>query len=145
MYFSEVPNFKMTLSLLILMTLMTCGATLDCNSCRTVKFNGIVDQDESVACEAEGASIETCEDGQDICATITMNFKNGSDTMDQTVYMCGSKKVKACEMSEQENKGSTDFTCSASYCETDLCNAGQAVKISFLMIAATIALFGLVY
>ena len=143
MYFSEVPNFKMTLSLLILMTLMTCGATLDCNSCQTVKSNGIVDQDKSVACEAEGASVETCGAGQDICGTITMSFKEGSDTVDQTVYMCGSKPVKAA--CKEQPAGSTDFTCKASYCETDLCNVGQVAKISFLMITATTALFGLIY
>ena len=146
---------KVALSLLVLMTLTAGGAALQCHVCSETKVNGEVDDGSSVACDDD--SIADCFESQNACTTSTFSFAVesalGSSSTETTAHTCGTKPAESagdavCDTFAagfQSIPGFKDFKCDTDYCETDLCNAGQAVKISFLMIAATFALFGLIY
>jgi hypothetical protein len=113
-------------------------------------------EDETDACN--DSTWMNCTQSANACATVKISFveTNGKES-DEMVgklqgYVCAMKPAKnfegtACKFGIDNLAPSLpsfkDFKCSSKYCETDLCNAGNAAQLSSFMLTATIGLFGI--
>jgi hypothetical protein len=137
------------LAIVMLSVLVVGGAALQCYECSEQKANGVVVF--SKACN--DANKKNCPAGQNACIIATMKYTvtegTESTKMEEKGHDCVVKSTEDdhCKKAKEykEGRGAKDFECSAQFCETDLCNAGHAVQVSFLVLAATIGLFGLFF
>ena len=140
---------KITLHLLILMTLTTSGATIECYNCNQTK---LPDKPPTTTC-GEGKITASCPATDDACVKSDYSYKADSESgkTEIVVYQCGlkSKKDDPCDTFKADVKDHfqnyEDFKCKSKFCDKRFCNAGQAAKTSLLVLAVTGAIFGLFY
>jgi hypothetical protein len=145
-------DMKVVLTLVTMSVLVLGAGALECYKCEQLKANG--EKADKVACN--DASKKTCATGEDVCTTIITTFKmtvlGETIKSENRLHDCGKKSDKEetiCSAREGAVKlgalGFADYDCELKPCEKDLCNSGKVAQMSFLLLAATIGLFGLFF
>jgi len=148
---------KVMLTLMTMSVLVMGAGAIQCHTCTQTKLNGEEMTTGQVACN--DASKTTCGTGNDACVTITQTYKytfgGKSAKAEVKVHSCGKKSdetgvKEVCDAAEDKVKaqgfqGLADYDCKVKYCQTELCNSGKVAQMSFLLLAATIGLFGLFF
>jgi hypothetical protein len=112
---------------------------------------------DNMAVPCNNLSISTCEEGLDVCGTATVSYaetvEEDSAKIEGIAHGCAEKVANdtddsTCQSVKEDVEklklpGFKDFKCSTKYCDTDLCNAGNVAQISFSLLAAIVALVGL--
>jgi hypothetical protein len=146
---------KVMLTLVTMSVLVLGAGALQCHECAQTKVNGEEVAAGTVACNEDSRT--TCADGQDACVTVTQKYKvtilDESAKGEVKGHACGKKSDKdgmkaICNLAEkqlEDQPGFSDYDCDVDFCETDLCNSGNAAQICLILLAATIVLFGLFF
>ena len=139
---------KITLHLLILMTLTTSGVTIECYYCNQTKLHN-----EPPTTTCGKGTTAACAATYDACVKSDYSYKADSESgkTEIVAYQCGlkSKKDDPCDtfkaVVKNDFQNYEDFKCKSKFCDKRFCNAGQAAKTSLLVLAVTGAIFGLFY
>jgi hypothetical protein len=139
-------------TLMMMGILVMGGEALLCYDCKEFKQDGNVNNNKSVACD--DSTMINCKGAQVACLRSKFSFDATAGTLstkfERTYRTCGEMPPKdvedfTCKTAREIYGKLPGFICSAKYCKTDLCNAGNAAQLSIFVLAATIGLFGLFF
>jgi hypothetical protein len=159
---------KVMLTIVMLSVLVVGGAALQCYDCieavHKINCEVIRNSGRTFFCDQAKSTKKCGEAGNDTryaCVTLKYEFKeiDGSHFNFRN-HSCVDKATNLTEYCTNEKRvyegvyfvEDKSFTCSYETCETDLCNSEHiqnaahiSAQISFLMLAATVGLYGLLF